>query len=108
METINVNGKKYVLESDMKKAKNLPATRKQIVILNRGWVVVGDYHEDKEFGVIENASVIRVWGTTAGIGELAEKGPLPNTKLDPCPTVRVRKGTEVFRLDVNEEKWEAK
>lgn len=103
MKTITVNNEKYVLEKDIK--KGLIASKKQIVILNRGWVVVGDYSEKGDEGVLDNASVIRTWGTTKGLGELAENGPLTNTKLDPCPTIRFNKLTMVARMDVNESKW---
>lgn len=106
MKTIEVNGEKYVSEADYKK-KNVSTipTKKQIVILQRGWVVVGDYAEVKGECVLSNASVIRVWGTTRGLGELAENGPLSNTKLDPCPNVRFHPLTVIARMDVNESKW---
>jgi len=103
MKEIKIDNEVYVPK---KSIKNLgKQTKKQIVILNRGWVVVGDYSEKGDEGIVENASVIRVWGTTKGLGELAENGPLTNTKLDPCPTVRFNKLTMVARMDVNEEKW---
>lgn len=108
MKTININNETYVLESDVKKQlskQNIKPTKKQIVILNRGWVVIGDISEDKDEFILSNASVIRVWGTTKGLGELAENGPLTNTKLDPCPNVRVHKMVVVARMDVNEDKW---
>lgn len=106
MKTININNETYVLESDVKKqlSKQKP-TKKQIVILNRGWVVIGDISEDKDDFILSNASVIRVWGTTKGLGELAENGPLANTKLDPCPNIRVHKLVTIARMDVNEDNW---
>ena len=36
---------------------------------------------------IENARCVRYWGTTRGLGELADGGPTKNTKLDPMGTV---------------------
>jgi hypothetical protein len=109
MKTININNETYVLESDVKKQlskQNIKPTKKQIVILNRGWVVVGNYSEKGDECTLTEASVIRVWGTTKGIGELAENGPLTNTKLDPCPNVHFHKMVMVARMDVNEDKWE--
>lgn len=78
---------------------------KRIVILQRGWVYVGDYYEQGNNCWLENASCIRNWGTTKGLGELAENGPQSSTKLDPCPTVRFHKLTVVATIDVNFKKW---
>lgn len=106
MKTIEVNGEKYVSEADCKKKNNSSVpTKKQIVILQRGWVVVGDYAEIKGECVLFNAAVIRIWGTTKGLGELAENGPRTNTKIDPCPPLRFHPLTVIARMDVNEEKW---
>jgi len=54
----------------------------QIVVLPRGWVMVGDCVENSNKLRMKNASVVRRWGTTKGLPELANEGPLPNTKLD--------------------------
>jgi len=108
MKTININNEVYVLESDVKKElakKNVKPTKKQIVILNRGWVVMGNYSEKGDECTLTDASVIRVWGTTKGLGELAENGVQPNTKLDPCPDVHFHKMVVVARMNVNEDKW---
>lgn len=80
-------------------------TKKQIVILNRGWVVVGDYSEEGDTCVLTNASVVRKWGTTKGLGELAEKGVLEDTVLDASPNIRFNKLTMVARMDVNMKAW---
>jgi hypothetical protein len=81
-------------------------SKKQIVVLQRGWVVVGDVHQDGDHIVVENASVIRYWGTKAGIGELVN-GPLAGTKLDPAGTITAHALAVVFTLDVVAEKWAA-
>ncbi len=60
---------------------------KIIAVLQRGNIVVGEYSQDGEIGTVSGCSVVRKWGTTSGLGELAEKGPLENTKLDKCPDV---------------------
>ena len=108
MKTITINNDVYVLESDVKNQlvkKNEKTTKKQIVILNRGWCLIGDYSEKGDECTLDNASVIRVWGTTKGLGELAEEGEKSNTKLDPCPQVTFHKMTMVARMSVNEDKW---
>ena len=78
---------------------------KQIVILQRGWIFVGDMTRQGNECVLENAATIRSWGTTKGLGELAENGPQPNTKLDKCPTVRFHYLTMVGQIECKEEKW---
>lgn len=104
MKTINVDGVEYVKKSDVKTSSGKP-TKLQIVILQRGWVIIGEYREEKDEFVCENSKVIRVWGTTRGLGELALEGAKLNTKLDECGTVRSLKTTIVARLDVDETKW---
>jgi hypothetical protein len=55
---------------------------------------------------LHNASVVRSWGTSKGLGELAESGPLTNTKLDKCNgLVEFDYLTVVFTLSVEESKW---
>lgn len=81
----------------------------QIVILQRGWVIVGDVSRDGIEFVVEDAAVIRQWGTTnKGLGFLAEEGPQAQTVLDPCPTWRVHELTVIGRLDCNEDAWRGK
>lgn len=58
-----------------------------IVIGNRGNIVVGDLvvMAGNE-RILSNASVIRRWGTTKGLGELALDGKKSSTVLDYCGT----------------------
>ncbi|MFB3910421.1 MAG: hypothetical protein ACE15D_18685 [Candidatus Eisenbacteria bacterium] len=81
----------------------------RIVILQRGWVTVGEYETlDGAVGAdqrrLVNAKVIRRWGTTKGLGELVD-GPLPNTILDPAGEVRFHALGEVASIVVNAKKW---
>ena len=55
-----------------------------IVIGNRGNIVVGDLTVNGDMGKLENASVIRNWGTTNGLGQLALEGATSSTVLDKC------------------------
>lgn len=108
MKTIKINNETYVAESDVKiqlSKKNVKPSKKQIVVLNRGWVVIGNYSEKGDECTLSDASVIRKWGTTKGLGELAEKGKLADTILDACPNVHFNKMTMVARMDVNETNW---
>lgn len=68
-------------------------SKKIIVIASYGWCFIGyrtaKQEEQEGFVELYDASVIRVWGTTAGIGELAIKGPTGDTVLDPCGFVAI-------------------
>ena len=54
---------------------------------------------------LANADCIRRWGTSAGIGELALKGPLLETKLDPAGTVTVPRTSIIALIDASESSW---
>jgi hypothetical protein len=82
--------------------------RLQIVVLKRGWVVVGMVAISGDDVTISNASVVRVWGTTKGLGEIAMNGPTKDTVLDPCGVVRAHKGSVVLYIDCAETKWSGK
>lgn len=79
----------------------------KIVVLQRGWVVVGKMEREGTQCKLHHASVIRNWGTTQGLGELALKGPLKDTVLDPCNgVVEFDYLTVVLAISVNEAKWQ--
>ncbi|HEX4932481.1 MAG TPA: hypothetical protein VFV33_04825 [Gemmatimonadaceae bacterium] len=76
----------------------------RIYVLVSGWVLVGRVEDHPDSGDLPvrlvSGAVIRRWGATAGIGELAG-GPLPGTVLDPLPTaVVIPQSAIVFALDV--------
>jgi hypothetical protein len=74
--------------------------------LQRGHVLIGRFERDGSECKLHNASVIRSWGTSRGLGELAQNGPLTNTKLDKCNgLVEFDYLTVVFTLSVEETKW---
>ena len=52
-----------------------------IVVLDRGFVYVGEVTVEDDFLIIHGARNIRKWGTTKGLGELAN-GALNGTVLD--------------------------
>ena len=79
----------------------------RIVVLQRGWVVVGEYSREGMECRVSRASVIRRWGTSKGLGEL-RNGPLLDTVLDPIGELEHHRLTEVMTVRVNAEKWEAR
>lgn len=101
MKEIIIDGKKYVEES----LASANPTKKQIVVCDRGWVLVGDVFEEGDYLFLTNASVIRRWGTKEGLGELAMKGPLAQTELDKCPACQVHKLSVVLRMNCCGGKW---
>ena len=52
-----------------------------IVVLDRGFVYVGDVTEEGDYLRVTNCRSVRFWGTKSGLGEL-RNGPLAETKLD--------------------------
>jgi hypothetical protein len=72
---------------------------KQIVVIDNGFVHVGDCSFKDGFLVIENGFNIRKWGTTQGLSQLAA-GPTKETIVDPLTRVLVPVGRVVFYLSV--------
>ena len=78
----------------------------QILALDSGWVVAG-YPEYKGLKItVHNALVIIRWGTSGGLGELAKKGPLQNTKLGEQATIQAPASRLIFAMDVDAVIWE--
>ena len=79
----------------------------KIVILQRGWVMIGRFERNGSDCKLHNASVIRSWGTSKGLGELAKEGALQNTKLDPTNgLVEFDYLTVIATISCDEKKWE--
>jgi hypothetical protein len=76
----------------------------KIVVLDRGFVYVGNVAIKDDFVVITGANNLRAWGTSKGLGELV-KGPLPSTKLDKVGTVRAPLRALISLIDVEQSKW---
>lgn len=74
---------------------------KQIIVVDQGWVLMGDtdWVDGAEQLTVKDAQVIRVWGTTRGLGEIALNGPTKDTILDPCGEAIVPKRAILFRLN---------
>lgn len=63
METIVIDGEEWV----RKTPTDSPI---KIVVLQRGWVAVGRYSQEGEQCALDDASIIRVWGTTKELVDL--------------------------------------
>jgi len=72
---------------------------KEIVVCYERWHLIGDVTDETKAGVtLTNASVIRYWGTTRGLGEIAVNGPTDKTILDFVGTVTVPTNSIVMRI----------
>lgn len=79
----------------------------RIVILQRGWVCVGKLKQKGMDCTLENAYVVRRWGTSKGLGELALEGKKSETVLDKAGVVNYHKLTEVANIKCDENVWKA-
>lgn len=72
---------------------------KSIFVVEAGFVFLCDSAVNaSEQWVLENASVIRQWGTTKGLGQIALQGPTKETILDPCGSPCIPESKVLFIL----------
>ncbi len=78
-----------------------------IFVMERGFVLVGRIADETTLEItLRDVAVIRSWGTTKGLGELAMKGPLSNTIFDPEPDETIINKLCCYRrIPCNEAKW---
>ncbi len=72
---------------------------KKIIICINGWIVIGETTTTEKTIVVDNAFVIRRWGTTKGIGEIALSGITKSTVLDPLPRAEIERAAVIMVLD---------
>ena len=81
----------------------------KIVILQRGWIMVGKFERNGSDCKLHNAIVIRSWGTKDGLGEIAKGGPTSSTKLDKCfGVVEFDYLTVVASIACDQKEWAGK
>ena len=98
-QDIVINGIKYIPEAQ----NDSPV---KIVVLQRGWVAIGRWGRDGSDCKLTDASIIRKWGTTKGLGELAS-GPLSDTILDKAGIIGFDYLTVVCTIECDEESWKS-
>ena len=77
----------------------------KIVVLQRGWVVIGRYSQIGSDCKLTDGAVIRIWGTTKGLPELVE-GPTGKTVIDKtAKPICFHELTVVLTLDAEEKAW---
>lgn len=82
----------------------------KIMLLDRGRVKVGRVYRHDSLPFYWNmvgGRIVRIWGTSRGLEQIANEGPTSSTVLDdPCDTeIPFRAVIEI--LNVNEEKWKS-
>ena len=77
----------------------------RICVLHRGWVLIGEYSRKAEFITLKNTHVIRRWGTTKGLGEIAVDGPLSGTVLDKEPECEFHTSQCIRTIKCEVSKW---
>ena len=77
----------------------------KITILQRGWVFVGRFSKEGSACKLTDAYNIRTWGTTKGLGEIAESGPTDSTKLDKINDVSFHELGIVAMIDCDAKSW---
>lgn len=84
------------------------ATDVVIVVVDNGFVYVGNVSFDSGLAVCSNGFNVRKAGTTNGYGQLATQGPQRDSELDPCPIVLVPLNRVVHYLRCDNSKWAKK
>jgi hypothetical protein len=68
--------------------------------------MIGRYERKGSDCKLTDAYIIRLWGTTGGLGQLALEGKQSSTKLDKAGTVTFDILTVVSLIDCKEDLWE--
>lgn len=77
-----------------------------IVVLQFGWVFVGELYTVDGAIELRNGKNIRRWGTDKGIMQL-KNGPLENTKLDPHADISINPQALIMWILTEKAKWQA-
>lgn len=78
-----------------------------LVVADRGFVWVGEAITTDDWVEIKNARVVRRWGTSKGLNQLAKEGPLTNTQLDEPADLKVSRKALIAIIPCEAEKWTA-
>jgi len=98
--SITIDGVEYT------KKENTDENPICIVVLQRGFCLVGRLKRNGSDCELFDSSVIRRWGTTQGLGQIAKDGPTEDTILDPCNgVVKFDYLTVVFTIDCVKDNW---
>lgn len=104
-DTITLDSVEYVRADSITQPAGAPSPV-QIVVIDGRWNIVGkvEHHKDGSL-TITSASVIRYWGTTKGLGQLAQSGPTTKTILDSVGIIRVPAHSVLLCVDSKADLW---
>ncbi|MFQ5471269.1 MAG: hypothetical protein ACE5FA_00095 [Dehalococcoidia bacterium] len=97
-KSITINGVDYAPTT------TFPTGNRHIVVLDRGWIFVGDLVQSKEDGVYElnNAQNVRKW-SDGGFGGLTKDPVGAGAVLDSSAAIRFSRSACIFMVPVPEE-----
>ena len=109
-KTIQINDVEYVRKDSITKTDPVDETTEPLrIIMNddRGLCLVGNVNlsGDRRIVKIKNARCIIRWGTNGHLAELADKGPLQNTRFGHKYTHSIPFDRIGLILDCNMESW---
>lgn len=84
--------------------KQNPVTGWHILVIDNGFVFVGDVLTQNGMLLVQHAKQLRKWGTTAGLGEITG-GPTKQTAADPVGVLLIPYARLVFALPASEKGW---
>jgi hypothetical protein len=76
-----------------------------IVVLDRGWIFIGDLAIDGPVHTLSRARNIRTW-QRGGFGGLTQSAKVSQATLDDCADIQYAASAEIFRVRVGED-WDA-
>ena len=77
-----------------------------LVVADRGHVwAARNVQLDEDFVRLTQGQAVRRWGTSEGLNELANKGPLPNTRLDAAADLLVSRKALIAIIPCEVSKW---
>ena len=76
-----------------------------LVVLDRGFVYIGEVELTTNFCVIRSAYNVRTWGTTKGLGELATDGPTSSSVLDKVGIIYAPMRSVIHLIKTDKAKW---
>ena len=100
MDTIEVNGKKYV-SADSVKGVIAPSGKRAVVVVDRGWIFAGDLTEAKGRIKLRRAVWVFRWESVGFDGVLADPKSSKVTIKKLAHSVDIPSDAEVFRVPVD-------
>jgi hypothetical protein len=91
--------------TDTRDKSFVTTSRINILVVEAGWVLVGEPFVGEKNIELQRAHVVRVWGTDKGIGQLALNGPTETTVLDKLGVAYVERSHLHFMIECDDKAW---